>query len=92
MNKAEKEKLILKELMLLDDMTMNEVIDNIYHRDVAQGTNRPGWRFYVHLNKLISGMSKAGLVEHTGYRYMGNTKIKEKTWKVIDGKLKHSLT
>ena len=66
-------------------MTANECIDAIFKDDLTAGYVNSvdrGWRYYLHLNKLFSPMSKVGLIKHIDHK-MGPSRKKEKVWSLL---------
>ena len=58
--------------------SINDVINEIYEDDIKDQTVRPGWRFYVHLNKLFAPMEREGLIKVVGEK-QGRYRM-EKLW------------
>ena len=62
------------------DRTANEAISRSFANDVrAQCAIDKGWKYYVHLNKLIAPMSRSGIIIQTGTK-IGPTHKEEKIW------------
>jgi len=79
---AIKKKLLIKEFK--KPSTANEAIDRIFKRDTKKGADfviDRGWRFYVHLNKMISPMAVNRDLKLVSLR-MGESGKLEKVWQV----------
>jgi len=74
----DKEHLVLRGL-LGGDFTANEIIEDIYKRDVRSGLFRTDWKFYNHINKRFAPLEKRGFIFTTGYK-IGPTGKNEKIW------------
>ncbi len=63
--------------------TANEAIQKIFVQDVRKGeefvVKERGWKFYVHLNKLVAPMERYGLIKVVGEK-RGPTNRMEKIW------------
>jgi hypothetical protein len=82
MDKRTKEQLLLSELSKFGAATANEVIDNIFKRDLRKGHKvviQKGWQFYQHLNKHFTDLEKAGLIS-ARTKKRGPTNRWEKVW------------
>jgi len=78
---SESQQLILK-TMGHRMMSANDVINTIFNKDLKRGTERGGWRFYVHLNKQFAPMERAGYIQQVGEK-QGEFR-KEKVWMIPD--------
>ena len=78
---SESQQLILK-TMGRKLISANDVINKIYFNDAKKGIIRPGWRFYVHLNKQFAPMERAGYIQQVGEK-QGEFR-KEKVWMIPD--------
>jgi len=58
--------------------TANEAIEILYQYD-CKWQDFKGWRYYVHLNKLLSPLERAGKIKQVGLK-VGPTKRLEKLW------------
>ena len=80
--KMYRRKLILKELKRQKLATANEVIGSIWKKDMKKGyafcVEKRGWKFYVHLNKFFSPMTKEKLIRCRGMNDKG-----EKLWECL---------
>lgn len=75
---ADKQRLLIKKLRY--GKTANEAIQSIFEDDLEKGTwtvLQRGWKFYVHLNKLLAPLEREGRIEQIGVRGNG-----EKVWRV----------
>lgn len=84
LTQQEKYDLIKAPIIKYEKLTANECIDIIFKEDLTSGlvnTVDRGWKFYLHLNKMISPMEKAGLLVQVGTK-VGPSQRKEKVWSV----------
>ncbi len=78
-----REKLIVETMKFIGrDCTVNEVIDYLWNNSTESDKIGLGWRYFVHLNKFTTRLVKIGLIKATGETVIGNTKKKEKLWRL----------
>ena len=67
--------------------TANQIIDSLYWDDIISfdldGIHEIGWRYYVHLNKLLAPLERDGAIRFTGIEVVGERGRLEKVWEYV---------